>query len=77
MSRNVFCTTGVGRHLKHPEIEKKKKIVKESKKSEIIDGERKSWEKMLGYWSFDYVQITWPLNVTSISIKHKMLLRMS
>ena len=40
--RNVFCTTGVGRHLGHPEIKRRKKIVKESKKSEMIDGERKS-----------------------------------
>ena len=37
-----FCATGVGRHLGHPEIEKRKKIIKESKKSEIIDKKRKS-----------------------------------
>ena len=37
-----FCATGVGRHLRYPEKEKRKKIIKESKKSEIIDEKRKS-----------------------------------
>ena len=32
-----FCITGVGRHLKHSEIERRKKIIKENKKSEMIN----------------------------------------
>ena len=40
--RNVFYITGVGKHLRHSEIKKRKKIVKESKMSKMIDGERKS-----------------------------------
>ena len=37
--RNIFYTTRVGKHLGCPEIERRKKILKESK---MIDGERKS-----------------------------------
>ena len=37
-----FCTIRVGRHIGHSEIERRKKIAKESENSEMIDGERKN-----------------------------------
>ena len=39
--RNVFYTTGLVDILDHPEREERKKIVKESEMSEIINRERK------------------------------------
>ena len=42
LGEKCFFIIEVGRYLEHPEIKKRKKIVKKSKKNKIIDKKKKS-----------------------------------